>query len=70
MLGKNVVALRAFDQDPEARIGKPRAGVLGDRAHHLLVAAVHQHISDHLIEDPASGNGKEVLLAFGSWQSR
>src|SRR5262249_21928550 len=64
--GEQVVAGRAGDQAAEAGVGEPGAGVAGDRADHLAVAALDQDVGDRLAQRLALGDGQQMLLALAA----
>ena len=56
------VLVRFLDQLGQAGLRQLRADVLGDRASHLGVAALDQHVRDALAERGAARDGEKVLL--------
>ena len=60
---EHLVADRTLDQGAERRAGEARAGVLRDRAHHVAVAALDQHVGDGLAQRAALRDREQMLLA-------
>ena len=54
--------MRFLDQLGQAGLRQLRADVLGDRASHLGIAALDQHVRDALAERGAARDGEKVLL--------
>src|SRR5262249_48492987 len=59
------VALRALDQLTKPGMREAGPAIVGDRAHHTLVASLDKDVGDSLAQRCALRNGVEVALALG-----
>ena len=70
LLGQHAVMLGALDQLRKAGLGKSGAGIVGDVAHHLAVAAPHQHVGDSRLRSLAAGQSRADAPGPWSWRCR
>ncbi len=61
---KGIVATGPLDELGEARLGKARLGIAGDRVQHDLVAAQHEDVADGLVQEGALADGQHVIAAL------
>jgi hypothetical protein len=65
MRRQHIVAVGAVDQRAECGIGEARTAVACDRADHVAVAVLDQHLGHGFAEPGAFGDGEQMELALG-----
>src|SRR6185312_10254781 len=61
---ETVIAVSSLNQPREPHVGELCSGILGERRHHLLVAANKQRVRKRRFERYALGNGQQMVLAL------